>query len=285
MLEGMSRGGRPQGSMRALSADEERRAQKLICARRPDQLSLPFALWTRSTIRDLIWREFNVRLSIRGVGECLTRWGYIPHRAARRAYERYAKDWLSIVYPKIKERAKQVNAEISWYDETWLGSDETTHRGYAPAIQTPIIKISARRRSLSIIAAETNQGKVKFMIYPDGLSPERLIVFMQQSVKDAPRNVFLILDHQIVYRTKLVREWLCEHADEIEGFCLPPYTPEWNPSKHVNRNTLKSEIQRGVPRKDVTGVKQTMLSAMRRIRKSPSRVRTYLKLPDIKYAA
>jgi transposase len=68
MLESISRGGRPQGSLRALSAKEERRAQQLVCGKCPDQLSMPFALWTRGAIRDLIRREFDIRLSIRGVG-------------------------------------------------------------------------------------------------------------------------------------------------------------------------------------------------------------------------
>lgn len=47
MLEGMSRGGRLQGSLRALSADEERQTRQLICGKFPEQLSLPFASWTR----------------------------------------------------------------------------------------------------------------------------------------------------------------------------------------------------------------------------------------------
>ena len=88
MLEGMSRGGRPQVSPRALSAKEKRRAQQLICGKSPDQPSLPFALWTRGAIRELIRREFDIRLSIRGVGENVARWGYAPQKAARRAYER-----------------------------------------------------------------------------------------------------------------------------------------------------------------------------------------------------
>lgn len=78
LLEGMSRGGRPQGSLRALSAKEERRAQQLICGKCPDQLSLPFALWTCGAIRELIRREFDIRLSIRGVGEYVARWGHTP---------------------------------------------------------------------------------------------------------------------------------------------------------------------------------------------------------------
>ncbi|MDA8349133.1 MAG: winged helix-turn-helix domain-containing protein [Pseudomonadota bacterium] len=105
MLAGLARGGRPQGSPRALSAKEERRAQQLIRGKCPDQLALPFALWTRGAIRELIRREFDVRLSIRGVGEYVARWGCTPQKAARRAYERDAaavKDWLSIEYRRSR---------------------------------------------------------------------------------------------------------------------------------------------------------------------------------------
>ena len=287
ILEGMSRGGRPHGSLRALSAKEERRAQQLICGKCPDQLSLPFALWTRGAIRELIRREFDIRLSIRGVGEYVARWGYTPQKAARRAYERddaAVKDWLSIEYPKIKARAKRENAEISWGDETGVRSDESRHRGYAPPGQTPIVKIPARRKSLSMIAAVTNQGKVRFMIYPGGLSPERLIVFMQRLIKDAPRKVFLILDNLNVHKAKVVREWLEEHANRIEVFYLPPYSPELNPSEYFNGEP-KGEVQRGVPPKDVTDLKRTMLSTSRRIQKSPGRVRAYFKHRNIRYAA
>ena len=73
-LEVLSRGGRPKGSNRALSAKDERAAQNLICGKFPDQLQLPFALWTRAAVRELIRVRFGVRLSVRTVGEYLARW-------------------------------------------------------------------------------------------------------------------------------------------------------------------------------------------------------------------
>jgi transposase len=287
LLEGMSRGGRPQGSLRALSAKEERRAQALICGQCPDQLSMPFALWTRAAIRELIRKEFGIRLSIRGVGEYLARWGYTPQKAARRAYERddaAVKDWLEIEYPKIRARAKREDAEICWGDETGVRSDESRHRGYAPPGQTPIVKIPARRRSLSMIAAVTNQGKVRFMIYPGGLSPQRLIVFMRRLTRDAKRKVYLILDNLNVHKAKAVREWLAQHTDQIEVFYLPPYSPELNPSEYFNGD-LKGEIQRGIPPKDLPDLKRTVLGHSRRIQKSPARVRGYFKNRHVSYAA
>lgn len=287
MLEGMSRGGRPTGSLRALSAREERRAQQLICGKCPDQLSMPFALWTRAAIRELIRREFGIRLSIRGVGEYLARWGYTPQKAARRAYERdeaAVRDWLTIEYPKIRARAKRENAEICWGDETGVRSDESRHRGYAPRGQTPVIRIPARRRSLSMIAAVTNQGKVRFMIYPGALSPQRLIVFMRRLTQDADRKVFLILDNLNVHKARPVREWLAKNADRIEVFYLPPYSPELNPTEYFNGD-LKGEILRGIPPKDVNDLKRTVLGHSRRIQKSPARVRAYFKNRHIRYAA
>jgi len=287
MLQGMSRGGRKLGSLRALSAKEERRAQTLICGKCPDQLSMPFALWTRGAIRELVRREFGIRLSIRGVGEYLARWGYTPQKAARRAYERddaAVQDWLEIEYPKIRARAKRENAEICWGDETGVRSDASRHRGYAPPGQTPLVKIPARRRSLSMIAAVTNQGKVRFMIYHAALSPPRLIEFMRRLVKDARRKVFLILDNLNVHKAKLVNAWLKEHADQIRVFFLPPYSPELNPSEYFNGD-LKGEIQRGIPPRDATELKRTVLGYSRRIQKSPHRVRAYFRNKNIRYAA
>jgi len=43
---------------------------RLITDRCPDQLKLPFFLWTREAVRDLIERRFGIRLSVWTVGQC-----------------------------------------------------------------------------------------------------------------------------------------------------------------------------------------------------------------------
>jgi transposase len=135
-----------------------------------------------------------------------------------------------------------------------------------------------------MIAAVTNQGKVRFMIYPGGLSPERLIVFLQRLIKDAPRKVFLILDNLNVHKAKVVREWLAENSSRIEVFYLPPYSPELNPTEYFNGD-LKGEIRRGIPPHDAKGLKRTVLSHSRRIQRTPARVRSYFRNKNIRYAA
>jgi transposase len=83
-LAGRRRGRRP-GEQRALTADQESRLRTLIAERCPDQLQLPFALWTREAVQALIARETGVLLALPVVGRYLRRWGFTPQRPIRRA--------------------------------------------------------------------------------------------------------------------------------------------------------------------------------------------------------
>jgi transposase len=54
----------------------------------PDQLTLPFYLWTRAAVIALIEREYGVKVSPSTVGRYLVAWGMSPQKPVRRAYER-----------------------------------------------------------------------------------------------------------------------------------------------------------------------------------------------------
>jgi transposase len=66
-----------------LSAKNAPRIRKKIIDKCPDQLKLPFSLWTREAVRDLIEREAGVRLSLQSVSDYLKRWGFTPQRPDR----------------------------------------------------------------------------------------------------------------------------------------------------------------------------------------------------------
>src|ERR687885_266630 len=53
------------GYGRFLDADQEREARDPIRRHTPDELGLPFALWSRAAVGELIWRRFGVRLAVR----------------------------------------------------------------------------------------------------------------------------------------------------------------------------------------------------------------------------
>src|SRR5712692_5604012 len=59
--------GRRAGEGR-LSATQSQRIRRMIVNNMPDQLKLPFYLWTRSAVANLIAREFAVAVSLTTVG-------------------------------------------------------------------------------------------------------------------------------------------------------------------------------------------------------------------------
>ncbi|HRH71158.1 MAG TPA: winged helix-turn-helix domain-containing protein, partial [Flavobacteriales bacterium] len=62
--------------------------RKHVCDKRPEQLKLDFALWSRGAVMQLIEREFGMVLGVRTVGDYLKRWGLTPQKPIKRAYER-----------------------------------------------------------------------------------------------------------------------------------------------------------------------------------------------------
>ena len=79
--------GRRSGMGRSLSAEQEVAIRRTICDKRPEQLKMDFALWTRAAVMQLIERECGIKLSVRAVGNYLARWGFTPQKPIKRAYE------------------------------------------------------------------------------------------------------------------------------------------------------------------------------------------------------
>ena len=78
--------GRPKGT--CLAPHEAATTVRLITDRCPDQLKLPFALWTREAVQQLLAERFGLDVSVWTVGRYLARWGLTPQKPLRRAYER-----------------------------------------------------------------------------------------------------------------------------------------------------------------------------------------------------
>lgn len=279
--------GRPIGSCRKLSNEQEKEIRKAIRDKCPDQLKLPFALWTRIAVQQLIRELWGIKVPIRTIGDYLKRWNFTPQKPLKRAYEqnpKAVKKWLDEEYPAIQQKAKKEDAEIHWGDETGLCNDSYHGRSYAPRGKTPAIKLSARCKRVNLISSITNQGKVRFMIYKNRMNADTFIKFMKRLIKDADRKIFLITDNLKVHHSYKARDWLIEHTDQIEVFFLPSYSPELNPDEYLNCD-LKAGVHSGAPARTQEQLKDKALSHLRKLQKLPKRVMKYFKHPKIAYAA
>jgi len=274
------------GTNRTLTPDQEKVLQKAMYDNCPDQMKLPFALWTRIAVQQLIKQLWSIKMPIRTVGEYLSRWGFTPQRPLRKAYKqnpKAVKHWLDNEYPEIAKRAIKEKAQIHWGDETGLCNDSYHGRSYAPRGETPAIRIHPRCQRVNLISTVTNQGKVRFMVYDDKMNSQTLIKFMKRLIKDSEKKVFLILDNLKVHHSHIVKDWLKKYETKIEVFHLPSYSPELNPDEYLNCD-LKVGVHSGVPARTKKQLKHKAISHLRKLQKLPGRIKKYFKHPKITYA-
>jgi len=279
--------GRAPGDGRSLSAEQETHIRRMICEKRPEQLKMDFALWTRGAVMELIAHECGISLKIRAVGNYLKRWGFTPQKPIRRAYEQSpqaVQAWLDETYPAIEAQAKAEEGEIHWGDETAVINTDVRGRGYAPKGETPVVYAPGSRTKLSMISTVTNQGKTRWMIIEENFGAERLIEFLEALIKDADRKIFLILDNLRAHHSKLVKAWLEPRKSQIEIFYLPSYAPELNPDERLNAS-LKHAISTKVPVKTKAKLKAAAENHMTSLNNSPAAVKAFFADPRCKYAA
>lgn len=166
-----------------------------------------------------------------------------------------------------------------------VSSVEHYARGYAPRGKTPVLVLSQSKRCrINLISAVTNQGTLRFMLYRETLDADMFIKFLKRLCKDAGKKVFLIVDNLRVHHAKVVTAWLTDHAEEIELFYLPSYSPELNPDEYLNPD-LKARMNAGEPVRTQEAMQSKLLGHLRSLQKQPERIRSYFKHEKIRYAA
>src|SRR5271166_39485 len=277
----------PRKGKGLLTAAEARRVQGWIKDKCPEQLKLPYALWTAGVVRELIRRRLGKHLGLSTVQLYLLRWGFTPQKPLSRATQRSnaaIRHWLDREYPKIARRAKREKALIYWGDETGISNQDQVGRSYAPKGQTPVVRRTAKKLSTSMISAVNNRGQMRFMCFKGALNAGLFIVFLSRLIKRAPGKIFLIVDNLRVHHAVKVSQWVAAHKDALELFFLPPYAPEHNPDEYLN-NDLKQQLK-NLPKPDTQEeLVQTTSSVLRSLQRRPDRIRAYFHHKDVRYAA
>lgn len=260
---------------------------RIITDRCPEQLKLPFVLWTREAVQMLIERRYGLRVSIWTIGRYLTRWGFTPQKPVRKAYERDDKEvrkWLNETYPTIKRRASRVKAEIHWEDETGMRSDHQAGTSWAPRGKTPEIPCTGKRFRTNMISSITNRGKLSFRMFREKFTSPVFIDFLSRLIKHRRRKIFLIADGHPVHKSAAVTKWLEKHKDRIEMFLLPGYSPELNPDELLNQDIKTNAVgrQRAKTLGELEGNVEQYLVQRETF---PELVKQYFHKPSVIYAA
>ncbi|MFT4093522.1 MAG: IS630 family transposase [Niabella sp.] len=241
-----------------LNGKQAAEVRQLIRNKMPDQLKLPFGLWTREAVQQLIFEHYGVELSRWQVGRYLKNWGYTPQKPIRKAFEQkpeQVKQWLDKEYPAIKKRAAKEKAAIYFGDETGMGSDHQAGRSYAPKGQTPVVKSTGQRFSLNMISAISNKGHLQFMII-DNFNGDVFIDFLKRLIRYSKQKIFFI----------------------------PPYSPELNAQEYLNQDVKTNVIGKRRP-VNKAEMRANVENFMNERKNNKKQVQKYFHADHVRYAA
>jgi len=283
----LGRRGRRQGEQTMLPGWQCAIIVKLISEKTPEQLKMPFVLWTAAAVRDLTFDRFGVLLTLRRMRKYLKRWQFTPQKPIRKAWQQNSalvRKWLEEEYPSIAKKAKAGGASIYWVDETGVTNQCNAQRGYAPRGETPIIRQDGTKRKVNMISAVTNKGEVRFMCYTSTMTQLKFILFLSKLIKSTDGPVVVITDNLSVHHGKRVAEWVAKQDGALELEFIPSYSPDLNADEDLNRDLTKNVNARKTPR-TVAELKANISSFMHSIQKQPERVASYFTGRHIEYAS
>jgi transposase len=282
----LTRRGRRPGEGR-LSGKRAARIRSLIVGTLPDQLKLPFYLWTRAAVASLIAREYGIAVSLVTVGRYLRAWGLSPQKPVRRADERNDAAivrWLKQEYPAIARQARRDKAAIYWGDEMGLRSDQVTGTSYAPGGRTPVVRAPGQRFGCNMISAITNKGALAFMVFQGKFKAPVFVTFMQRLLKQVVGTIYLIVDGHPVHKSGTATRFAANHSSRLRLIRMPGYCPELNPDEVLNQDVKTNGLGKSRPtnRTERMAIVRSHLS---RRQKQPQVITNLFREQHVRYAA
>lgn len=227
---------RGSGRPPKLNATQQRQVFRWINGKNPMQHGFEFALWTRQIVRDLIEREFGVRLSLASVGTLLAKLGLTVQKPLQRAYQRDAEaveQWQKTTFPEIARKAKKEGAEIYFWDESGFRADAVQGMTWSAKGQTPVVTVPGQRQSISAASAVNSKGGFWFATYAGALNGELFVTLLKQMMRGRRKALHLVVDGLPAHKTKAVREYVDSLKGKLTLHFLPGYAPDLNPDELV----------------------------------------------------
>jgi transposase len=273
------------GPTPTLTDKQKKQVRTWICGKDPRQYGFDFGLWSRRIVAALIEQKFKKKLSLTSVGRLLAELQITPQKPLRRAYERdpqAVEKWKTQDYPKLKKRAKRRRADIFFLDEAGIRSDAPLQRTWGAKGQTPIVKTSGQRQSVSAISAVTARGTFWYSVYTGRLNATRFVEFLKAFMRYRRRRVFLVVDGLPAHKAKLVAAYIQSLKGKLELHFLPGYAPDLNPDEFV-WNHLRHHGTTKTPLRKNESLRNRVEQNLAEIKCSPKLVQSFFHAPSVAY--
>jgi transposase len=233
--------GRPEGSGRALSSEQEEEMRRLVVDSLPRDHDIASATWTRQAVAELMAKRMGVDLTVQGVGQYLRRWGLTPQKPAREAREQdpeEVREFVEQTLPAVKEQAEGEEAQLHFVDEVGVKTSDQISASYAPKGETPVQEVPKTHIEQDVISSVTPEGDLLYWAFPGTMNAEKFIDFLEYLVSEASGKIIVFIDRHPAHDAQAVEDWLKGRESQIEVEWLPRYSPEYNADEFLHNDPL-----------------------------------------------
>jgi transposase len=258
-----------------------------VLIKTPESFGYNTPLWTSDILAELLNRHFGVVVGGPAVNRHMKELGLSyqkPHYHANEQDPAQVKAFLEKKFIKIQSFAEMIGADIYFGDEAGIDLRERSGKTWGAIGHPPNVAVTGKRGRYNVLSAISSQGSLYYWITDEKITAKVFIIFLQQLIDSSQRPIFLIVDRASFHTSRLVREFIWHHREQIRLFYLPSYSPEINPDEHVWEEIKDKKLGRATIFSK-PHLKIMLKSALQALQQNVDRVKSFFHLPDTLYAA
>ena len=273
------------GRPKKLTTAQERQVFRWINGKNPLQYGFDFGLWTPQIVRELVVREFGVRLSLASIGGMLARLGLSAQKPLQRAYQRdpeAIERWQRETYPAIARRARREKADVYFWDESGFRAGAVQGTTWGVKGETPVVHTPGQRQSIGAASAVSAKGAFWFATYKGALSGELFVDLLKKLMYRRKKALHLIVDGLPAHKKAVVKDYVASTQGKLTLHFLPGYAPDLNPDELVWSHAKRTGNARR-PLRAGEKLEDRVRTQLADIGNRPALVRSFFKHPDVAY--
>ncbi|KFB70896.1 MAG: Transposase [Candidatus Accumulibacter phosphatis] len=278
---------KPPGAEPVITPDMDVWLKETVLNSTPVAHGFDTFLWTRDILADLIRQQFGVTVAGVTVGLHLQQLGLSYQKPCYRDVKRNEQDiefFLNVKFPRIRQLAKNMGADIGFEDEAGVGLRTRAGRTWGAIGHPPEIQVATQRGGYNVLSIVLPQGEMQYTVTADTVDAEQYIHFLKELLEGRTRPLILVMDRASFHRAKKVSEFVRAHRTQLRIFFFPKASPELNPDEQV-WNEIKNHKIGKQPVKNKVDLRKRLESALSSLQQCTQRIQSFFQLPDTKYAS
>ena len=225
-----------------LTPTQKERLKELVAAG-PQAAGYPTGCWSSLLLQDLIYREFGRLYNAHYLATLLRNLGFSYQKArfvsdhldaARR------RQWLQEEWPAIVRLARQRGALLLFGDEASFAQWGSLAYTWAPRGQQPLVLTCGRRKAYKVFGLiDYFSGRLFSQGQTERFTAASYCAFLASVLTRTDRPLMVIQDGAKYHTAVATHEFVAAHADRLQVYQLPSYSPDYNPIEHLWKNMKK----------------------------------------------